>query len=95
MSTFRYLAVDWRHNHADEPIRLFSEIDSAGWEKRKVEEFRDGRRCYADAVARTGNTRLGEAAIPSIAEIAKDPQFTPREISKEEFDRMWFQAKRS
>ena len=95
MKSFRYIAVDWQHDHADEPVRLFSEVDSSGWEKRKVEEFRDGRKLHADATTRSGDTRLGEKAIPSILEISKDPQFLPREISKEEFERVWIEAKHS
>jgi hypothetical protein len=92
MSSLYYIVVDWHHEHADEPVRLFSEVDSAGWENRKVEEFRDGRKCFASALTQSGSTRLGEEAIPSIAEIAKDREFSPREISKEEFERVWLEA---
>jgi len=95
MSSLRYIAVDWKHDHADEPVRLFSELDSAGWEKRKVEEFSGGRKFRADVTTRSGATRLGKEVIPSIDEIAKDPQFSPREIAKEEFERVWFEAKPS
>jgi hypothetical protein len=95
MSSFRYIVVDWRHEHADEPFRLWSEIDSAGWEKRKVEEFRNGRRSRADETGGTAGTRLGEAVIPSLDEIAADPQFSPREISQTEFERIWNEAKPS
>jgi hypothetical protein len=92
MTSLRYLAVDWRHDHADEPVRLFSEVDLEGWEKRKVEEFRSGRKVRADTTTRSGSTRLGEDVIPSIDEIAKDPQFSPREIAKDEFERVWLEA---
>jgi hypothetical protein len=92
MSSFRYIAVVWKHDHADEPVRLFSELDSAGWEKRKVEEFSGGRKVRADATTRSGVTRLGKEVVPSVDEIAKDPQFSPREIAKVEFERVWLEA---
>ncbi len=92
MITLRYIAVDWKHKHADEPVRLFSEIDSIGWERRKVEEFSGGRKFRADATTKDGRTRLGKEVIPSIDMIAKDPQFFPREIAKEEFERVWAEA---
>ncbi|MCB1122573.1 MAG: hypothetical protein KJT03_13550 [Verrucomicrobiae bacterium] len=95
MTSFQYIAVEWRHEHADEPVRLYSEIDSAGWEKRKVEEFRDGRMSFAGEGTSSGDTRLGEQIIPSIAEIAADAQFSPRQISKEEFECVWLAANSS
>ena len=93
MTSFRYIAVDWMHDYADEPVRLYSEVDAADWEKRKVEEFRGGQKSRADASTRGGGTRLGEAVIPSVAEIATDPQFLPRDISRDEFERIWLEAK--
>jgi hypothetical protein len=94
MIPYRYVAVGWRHNHSDEPICLYSELDAAGWEKRKVEQFKEGRYQYADATTNVGSTRLGDAPVPSIAEIAKDPQFTPKEITKAAFEAVWAEAKR-
>jgi len=38
----RYQKVLWHHEHPDEPVAPFSEIDS-GFEVRKVEVCRDGR----------------------------------------------------
>jgi hypothetical protein len=94
VSTLRYLAVEWRHEFPDEPVRLFSEIDSEGWEKRKIEEFRGGRMSWATAEAYTGETRLGKEVIPSLIEIAKDPQFSPREITAADFAQVWEKAVR-
>jgi hypothetical protein len=39
--------VLWHHDRPDEPVALYSEIDS-GFEVRKVEVHRDGRHEYAD-----------------------------------------------
>jgi hypothetical protein len=89
----RYIAVQWHQNCPDDPIEMFSEIDEAGWEQRKVEVYADGRHDYADKNAQTGSTELGLSPIPSLAEIAADSQFTPREISREEFDTLWKRAR--
>jgi hypothetical protein len=93
MTALRYIAVDWKHSFPDEPVCLYSEVDCDGWEKRKVEEFRGGRLSYADATVQTGSTRLGKDVIPSVSEIAKDPQFCPREITQAEFAQVWGKAK--
>jgi hypothetical protein len=72
---------------------MFSEIDVAGWEQRKVEVYADGRHDYADKNEQTGSTELGLSPIPSLAEITADPLFTPREISREEFETSWKRAR--
>ena len=41
----------------------------------------------------TGSTELGLSPIPSLAEIAADPQFSPREISREDFETSWTKAR--
>jgi len=89
----RYIAVQWHQNCPDDPVEMLSEIDDAGWEQRKVEIFADGRRDYADKSEQKGSTELGLSPIPSLAEIAADPQFTPREISREEFETSWKRAR--
>ena len=89
----RYIAVQWHQNCPDDPVEMLSEIDDAGWEQRKVEVFADGSRDYADKSEQTGSTELGLSPIPSIADISADPQFTPREISREEFETSWKRAR--
>jgi hypothetical protein len=84
-----YIKVDWIHSNADDPVLLYSELDEGRWEKRKVEIFADGRRCYANSTESTGSTRLGEEPIPPLAEIASDQEFMPMEISKQEFEEVW------
>ena len=85
----KYVLVKWNHDFADEPVLLYSEIDDARWEVRKVEIYRDGRSGYASAAESAGSTRLGEVPVPSLADIATDPQFVPLEITAEEFERVW------
>ena len=85
----RYIKVKWRHSFPDDPIVLYSEIDEAGWEVRKVEVFRDGQMGFAGGGRRSERTMLGEATVPSIMEIAADSQFEPEEISQQEFESVW------
>lgn len=81
-----YLKVTWHHSHPTEPVFLYSELDESRFEQRKVEIFADGSWGYASSSESLGNTRLGEEPVPSLADIASDPQFSPEEIGKEEFE---------
>jgi hypothetical protein len=45
-----------------------------------------------DEEAATGNTWLGEVAVPPIEEIAVDSEFVPEVITREEFELVWRQA---
>ncbi len=86
-----YIEVKWIHIHPDEPVFLYSEIDADGWEVRKLEVFADGRVGFADLTEATAstNTKLSHEPLPSLTEIASDPQFQPTTITPEEFDRLW------
>ena len=85
----KYIIVKWQHQNPGEPTLLYSELDDAGWEIRKVEVFADGRVGYADRSGTNGGTRLSIEPLPSLIEIATDPQFEPREIAKDEFEKVW------
>src|SRR5262245_37022352 len=89
----RYQRVLWRHANPDYPVDLYSECDDEGWETRKVEVFADGSMTFADQQTSTGDTLLGEVPVPSIEEIARDPEFQPTTISKEEFEVVWQKAR--
>jgi hypothetical protein len=84
-----YISVQWIHHHLTEPVWLFSELDEQRWETRKVEVFRDGTKGYATKDEEVGGTRLGERPVPTLTEIAANPQFVAREITKEEFETIW------
>lgn len=84
-----YIKVKWNHNHYDEPIILYSELDSRRMEVRKVEVFLDRKCGYASKNYRQGGTELGEAPIPPLSEIAEDSQFEPEIIPQEEFEEIW------
>jgi hypothetical protein len=87
----RYLRVRWLHSHPDDPVELYSEIDTAGFEQRKVEIFRDGRIGFASATEKSPNTdtRLGESPIPATEQIALDSEFQPTPITRDEFENIW------
>jgi predicted 3-demethylubiquinone-9 3-methyltransferase (glyoxalase superfamily) len=87
----RYQKVLWHHDHADEPVALYSEIDS-GFEVRKIEVYRDGRHGYADRSRSMGTTVLGETVMPALDEINEDPEFSAAAITAEEFERVWQRA---
>ncbi len=89
----RYIYVIWKHKNPEDPVHLYSELDSERYETRKVEIWADGRRGFADASEEFGGTRLGETAVPPLAELADDPQFEAKEISVEEFQRQWLKRR--
>jgi hypothetical protein len=84
-----YIRVRWVHDGGDDPVLIVSELDDARWETRTVEIFADGTKGYANQDTEVGGTALGEMPIPTLSEIAADPQFFPEEITREEFERVW------
>jgi hypothetical protein len=91
----RYIKMGWKHEHRDEPVLLYSELDDASWEVRKVEVFRNRSLGHAGGSQTRGTTMLGLAPVPPLAEIAVDPEFEPTQITKDEFEEMWSRAVRS
>jgi hypothetical protein len=89
-----YIKVEWLHDDAAYPVLLYSELDEERRETRKAEGFRDGSWCYADCTESVGDSRLGERPLPSIDEIASNPEFRPCVITKEEFESAWDTARR-
>lgn len=84
-----YIKVGWKHRHVDEPVILYSELDEKRFEVRKVEVLRDGRFWWASAQTTSGGARLGTEAVPELSEIARDPEFDPVAITREEFETIW------
>lgn len=87
----RYQKVLWHHNLPDEPVVLYSQIDS-GLEVRKVEVYRDDRHDYADKSHSTGTTMLGGKRMPDLDEINQDPQFSAEPITAADFELVWHRA---
>jgi len=84
-----YILVRWLQQFADEPILLYSELDSDRYETRKVEIFRGGRVGLAGEGLEFGGSVLGVVPVPSFAEINDSQEFVPQEISPDEFDAIW------
>jgi hypothetical protein len=90
----QYIKVIWKHDFKEEPILLYSELGGNRWEVRKVEVFRDGSYGYAGD-GREYRSGLGLMAVPSLDEIARDPEFEPCQISKDEFEAIWRAAQKN
>jgi len=85
---YTYIKVVWHHDFDAEPTELFSEILD-GREIRKVEIYRDGTMDFAGEQSSSGTSTLSQDAMPSLAEIAEDPQFAPEEIPRQRFEEVW------
>jgi hypothetical protein len=88
----RYVRVAWRHAFPSDPIVIYSELDDDRWEARKVEVFPDGSLGYASAEGSSCSTELSSEQHPPLQEIARDRQFEPAEITKQEFEEIWLRA---
>jgi hypothetical protein len=85
----KYLKIRWIHENKNDPVLLFSEIDSERYELRKVEVFADGRMGFANEKISSEGTILGEAPIPLLEDLLSDPQFSGEEIESKEFEINW------
>lgn len=90
----RHQRIVWKHGYADEPIVLYAEIDSNGFEVRKVDEYKDGRLVRADRSAGAGSTFVSDYFIPGIDVINQAPTFDASSISAAEFEQVWDRAGR-
>ena len=84
-----YLRVRWLHDHAAEPVLLLSELNDDRWEVRKIEVFSDATQGYASESESDGRSFLGKLPVPSLEEIAADPEFEPALITASEFEAAW------
>ncbi|WP_082678993.1 DUF6881 domain-containing protein [Sphingobium cupriresistens] len=89
IAKYDYIRVRWLHSSQDEPVDLWSELNSNREEVRKIEIWHDGRIGYASQDREAGGTQLGVGALPTLAEIASNPEFEPMEISADDFERCW------
>jgi hypothetical protein len=84
-----YWKVDWLHEFQSEPIRFYSEVGEDGYEVRKVQHYRDGRKLKADASHESREIGLSEIPVGSIEDVASQPEFSAFLISREEFEQEW------
>src|SRR4051812_24076484 len=84
-----YIDVIWHTHNPTDPIRLVSELDERGFERRKLEFFRDGTVGYADGTTSANGCALGETEVPSLATINEDSQFAGVAITAAVFEELW------
>lgn len=87
-----YIYSKWHGSPQGSPVEFYSELDNERYEIRKVEVFRDGSYGYADKSNATKSTKLGVVPVPSIEEIAGDPEFDAKVITPKQFDEKWQEA---
>ncbi|MCD7438852.1 DUF6881 domain-containing protein [Streptomyces lincolnensis] len=84
-----YWKVDWRHEFQSEPIRFYSEIGDDGYEVRKIQEYRDGRKLKADESHEAGEIGLSEIPVGPIEDVNRQAEFSAVVISREDFEKEW------
>ena len=87
------MQVRWIHDFPDDPVLIYTEIDSDLWEYRKVEIFLDGHKGFADKKEEAGGSILGLEPWPSLSKLASEPEFKIQEISQQEFEDIWSKRK--
>ncbi len=90
----RYSRLQWNHSSPSEPIEILSEYDENGWERRKVEVFRDGSVRFASGTESVGGSKLSLIARPADEEVVDEPEFRVFELAEEEFERAWDRARK-
>ncbi|MBP3611324.1 MAG: hypothetical protein J6J42_13430 [Lachnospiraceae bacterium] len=87
-----YIKVQWIHDFQDEPILLYSELDSKRNEIRKVEVYKNGKLGYACENKSVNGTFVSKTEIPLLEDINADIQFEAWELDKEYFESIWNKA---
>ncbi len=85
----KYIRLKWNHTNPDEPVWIFSEVDENGKEVRKIECFRNGFCDIATASGSSGTAAILTLPLPDLRVLARDPEFIPVEISKDQFEEVW------
>ena len=89
----RYLYIKWIHKEPGNPVHLYSEIGDDDYEVRRVELWANGRKGYANADEEVGGTALSIMPVPSLKDIAAQPEYQPKEIDAEDFHKIWLKRK--
>ena len=83
----------WQHDSPDDPVLLFEELNEQRLETRKVEDFADGRPIRSDRIGPELNTSLSWEPVPSETEIDSQPEFTVEQLTADEFEAVWSNAR--
>jgi hypothetical protein len=87
-----YIHAIWHTASDDEPVAYLDELDADRWSIRCIRKFANGATRAFSHDHPNWRDVMPEAAFPQTAAINADPQFTAREISREEFEIAWQQA---
>ncbi|MFF2089209.1 DUF6881 domain-containing protein [Paenibacillus sp. NPDC058174] len=87
----RYIYVEYKNYEERIPQTIFSEIDDLGYEVRKIEKYFDGTVSYAPDDRETGITLLADQVIPNVDEINAEEDVQARHLTKDEFEKLWFE----
>ena len=87
-----YFRAEWKIPDEEGPKITWIELDNEFYDVRKIEKFKNGDVFIAnkDIGNEETNTCLSEKPYPSIAEMSSD-NIEVNQISKDEFDEIWFQ----
>lgn len=88
----KYVHIRWDNKSLDEPVSIFSEVDSEDWEVRRVEVFRDDHLAFASERSCTPGCGLAELKFGDLDEINENPEFHAEIIAEERFNEMWKKA---
>ena len=90
-----YVLLEWNHDEDDEPYLIYSELDDARYEKRKIEFFRNGL-TFSYGAERGHPEALGDAPFPTaLCELERAGQpgeFIARKIPPSLFYEVWNQV---
>ena len=90
-----YVLLEWNHDEDDEPYLIYSELDDARYEKRKIEFFRNGL-TFSYGAERGNEGALAPEPFPEDLRDLRPPEeegeLTAREISPGLFYEIWNQA---
>ena len=89
MAAHTYIVVLWKHDHPNEPVELWGELDETRFEVRKIELWLDGRAGFADQHHSAEGTRLGTEAVPLIQAINAQREFDANETDQFSFEQVW------
>jgi hypothetical protein len=90
----RYQRIVWASSLESEPVHLYAEIDSDGYEVRKVDEYRNGHLDRADRNGGSGSTFVSDYYVPEIERVSAIRDFEATAISADEFETVWRRAAR-
>ena len=88
----RYSKLIWTHAFPNEPVEIYSEHDDRGWERRKIEMFRDGSMGFASPTESSDGTNLSLIQCPPDEEVNSEPEFRVVDITQDDFERVWTKA---